>query len=95
MAKEAGLVAAVAGPPLVANDLRTRTFLIYFARPVSRLDYVIGKTGVLVVLLALVTLLPSLMLYILSILFSPSLGTVVQTLPVAGTIVLASLGRRL
>ena len=88
----AGLVAAVAGPPLVANDLRTRAFLIYFARPVSRLDYVIGKTGVLVALLASVTLLPSLVLYTLSILFSPSLDTIAQTLPVAGTIVLASLG---
>jgi len=88
----AGLVAAVAGPPLIANDLRTRAFLIYFARPVSRLDYVIGKTGVLVALLASVTLLPSLLLYSLSILFSPSLDTIIQTLPVAAKIVLATMG---
>lgn len=88
----AGLVAAVAGPPLVANDLRTRAFLIYFARPVSRLDYVIGKAGVLIVLLGLVTLVPSLVLYSLSILFSPSIDTIAQTLPVAGTILVASLG---
>ncbi len=88
----AGLVAAIAGPPLVANDLRSRAFLIYFSRPVSRLDYVIGKTGVLVAILALVTLLPSLTLYALSILFSPSLETIAQTAPVAGSIVLASLG---
>lgn len=87
----AGLVAAVVGPPLVANDLRTRAFLIYFSRPLSRLDYVIGKAGVLVVLLSAVTLLPSLVLYVLSILFSPSFETVLQTLPVAGNIVLASL----
>jgi len=88
----AALVAAVAGPPLVANDLRTRAFLIYFARPVSRLDYVTGKAGVLIALLAMVTLLPSLVLYTFSILFSPSLDTIMQTLPVAGNIVLASLG---
>jgi ABC-2 type transport system permease protein len=88
----AALVAAVVGPSLVANDLRTRAFLIYFARPVSRLDYVIGKTGVLVAVLASVTLLPSLTLYALSILFSPSFDTIAQTLPVAGTIVLATLG---
>jgi len=87
----AGLMAAIAGPPLVASDLRTRAFLIYFARPLSRLDYVTGKSGVLVGLLASVTLLPSLFLYLLSILFSPSLATIVQTAPVAGTIVLASL----
>ena len=71
--------------------MRTRAFLIYFARPLSRLDYVIGKSGVLVGLLACVTLLPSLFLYLLSILFSPSLETIVQTAPVALTIVLASL----
>ncbi len=88
----AGLVAAIVGPPLVAKDLRTRAFLIYFARPISRLDYVIGKAGVLTVLLAAVTLLPSLVLYLLSILFSPSFDTVTQTLPVLGAILLASLG---
>jgi len=88
----AGLVAAVVGPSLVANDLRTRAFLIYFARPISRLDYVIGKAGVLIGLLSLVTLVPSLLLYVLSILFSPSFGTIAQTLSVAGINVLATLG---
>lgn len=88
----ASVVAAVVGPPLVANDLKTRAFLIYFSRPVSRLDYVLGKAGVLVAFLGAVTLLPSLLLYTLSILFSPSIGTLVQTLPVLGTVILASLG---
>lgn len=88
----AGLVGAIAGPPLIANDLGSRAFLIYFARPVSRFDYILGKAATLVALLATVTLLPSLFLYALSILFSPSLGTIVQTLPVLGSIVLASVG---
>lgn len=86
------VVAAIVGSPLVATDQRSRAFLIYFARPISRLDYVIGKTGIVVALLAAGSLLPSLFLYLLSILFSPSLATVVQTAPVALTIVLASLG---
>ena len=46
----------------------------------------IQKGSVLVVLLGLVTLVPSLVLYSLSILFSPSIDTIAQTLPVAGTI---------
>jgi len=86
------LVAATVGPPLIANDMRSRSFLIYFGRPVSRLDYVIGKAGVLAALLAAVTLMPSLLLYVFSILFSPSIDTLVQTAPIAGTMVLASLG---
>ncbi len=88
----AGLVAAIAGPALVATDMRSRAFLIYFSRPVSRADYVIGKAGVLVVLLASVTLLPSLLLYVLSILFSPSLETIVQTAPVAFSVAIGWVG---
>jgi ABC-type transport system involved in multi-copper enzyme maturation permease subunit len=87
-----GLVAAIVGPPLIATDMRSRAFLIYFGRPVSRLDYVIGKAGVMVALLAAVTLLPSLVLYALSILFSPSIDTLLQTAPIALTVLLASLG---
>lgn len=88
----AALVGAVVGPPLISSDLRTRAFLIYFSRPISRLDYVLGKAAILVSVLAMVTLLPSLLLYALSILFSPSFDTLLQTLPVAGSIVLANLG---
>ena len=85
------LVAAIVGPRLVASDLRSRAFLIYFARPLSRLDYVIGKSGVLIALLGAVSLLPSLGLYAFSILFSPSLDTLTQTLPVLLSLTLASL----
>jgi hypothetical protein len=88
----AGLVAAIAGPGLVANDMRSRAFLIYFSRPVSRLDYVLGKAGVMVALLACVTLVPSTFLYVLSILFSPSLDTIVQTAPVAAGMALGWMG---
>lgn len=86
------IVTTIVGPALISNDIRSRSFLIYFARPVSRMDYVLGKTGTLVVMLAGVTLLPSIFLYAISILFSPSLGTVLQTASVAVAIVLASLG---
>jgi hypothetical protein len=88
----AGLVAAIAGPALIANDMRTRAFLIYFSRPVSRLDYVVGKAGVLAALMASVTLLPTLLLYVLSILFSPSFETIVQTAPVALSMTLGWIG---
>lgn len=86
------LVAAVVGPPLIANDLRSKAFLVYFARPVSRLDYIIGKACVLVGVLLLVTLVPSLALYAMSILFSPSFDTISQTLPVAIDLVIANVG---
>jgi len=86
-----GLMAAVAGPPLIARDMGSRAFLLYFSRPISFGDYIIGKAGTLIVLLATVTLSPSLLLYALSILFSPSLDTILHTLPVLGSTILASL----
>lgn len=85
------VLAAISGPPLIANDMRSRAFLIYFARPVSQWDYVLGKAGTMACLLGMVTLGPSLSLYALSIVFSPSLTTIVHTLPVLLAIVLASL----
>lgn len=85
-----GLVAAIVGPSLISNDIRAKAFLIYFARPISAVDYVIGKAGVLLAMLASVTLIPSLLLYALSILFSPSIDTLLQTLPIALTVTLAS-----
>ena len=66
------LVTAIVGPSLISRDIRTRAFLIYFARPISPLDYVMGKSGILLGMLATVSLIPSLVLYVLSILFSPS-----------------------
>lgn len=87
----AALVAAVAGPPLIARDMASRAFLLYFSRPVSFGDYVLGKFGVLCAILAFVTLSPTVILYVLSIVFSPSLQTVLHTLPVLGSAILACL----
>ena len=85
----AGLVAAIVGPPLISQDLRSKAFLLYFSRPISRVDYLLGKAGTLAALLGTVTLGPSLTLYALSIVFSPSLQTVLHTAPVL--LVLSSL----
>jgi hypothetical protein len=87
----AALVAAVVGPVLISQDLRSKAFLLYFSRPISSVDYLLGKAGTLAGLLATVTLLPCLLLYALSIAFSPSLETVAHTFPVLLDVVLASL----
>jgi ABC-type transport system involved in multi-copper enzyme maturation permease subunit len=87
----AALAAAVAGPPLISRDMASRAFLLYFSRPVSAGDYILGKFGVLCAVLGAVTLSPTLVLYVLSIVFSPSLQTLLHTLPVLGSAVLACL----
>ncbi len=57
------LLAALAGPGLVAPDLANNALPLYFSRPLSRLDYVIAKLLVLVGMLSLVSWVPGLLLF--------------------------------
>ena len=57
------LLAALAGPGLVAPDLANNALPLYFSRPLSRLDYVLARLLVLAGLLALVTWIPGLLLF--------------------------------
>jgi ABC-2 type transport system permease protein len=52
------LVAAFVGPGLVAPDLADNGLALYFARPLSRGEYVLGKLMVLAVLLSAMTWVP-------------------------------------
>ncbi len=88
---------AIVGPGLISDDLRTKAFPLYFAKPLSRTGYILGKFLTAAFFVAMVSLFPALFLYILSILFSPGLSTISQTipvllrlLPVYATILLAS-----
>jgi hypothetical protein len=87
----AALVAAVVGPPLISQDLRSKAFLLYFSRPISSADYLLGKAVALGGLVGAVTLLPSLVLYVLSIAFSPSLSTILHTAPVLLDVIVSGL----
>ncbi len=55
----------VAGPPLIASDLVNRGLPLYFARPLGRGEYVLGKLSVLVILLSPVTWIPQLLIFFL------------------------------
>jgi ABC-2 type transport system permease protein len=57
------LLAALAGPGLVAPDLANNALPLYFSRPLSRLDYVLARLLVLAGLLAMVTWIPGLILF--------------------------------
>jgi len=65
------LIAIFAGAGLIANDLRANALQIYFSKPITRRDYVIGKFGVLAYFLAMPTLVPGLLLFLLAMLFEP------------------------
>jgi ABC-2 type transport system permease protein len=58
-------VTALVGPGLVSPDLTNNALPLYFSRPFSRVEYVLGKFSVLFVLLSLVTGAPMLFIYLL------------------------------
>ncbi|MCO8122229.1 ABC transporter permease subunit [Stieleria sp. TO1_6] len=70
-----GLIA----PLLVSYDLRTKAYLMYFSRPLSPTQYIIGKSAVIWCLLGMVVTLPALLLYGMGVLLSPDLSVVQQT----------------
>jgi ABC-2 type transport system permease protein len=57
------LLAALAGPGLVAPDLANNALPLYLSRPLSRFEYVLARLLVLLGLLSLVTWAPGLLLF--------------------------------
>jgi len=70
-----GLVA----PPLISQDFRSRAFLLYFSRPITRVQYVIGKAATVVFYLTIITLLPALLLFLTGLALSPGLEVLKAT----------------
>ncbi|MHC4398221.1 MAG: ABC transporter permease subunit [Planctomycetota bacterium] len=85
------LVVGVIAAPLVARDVHSRAFLLYFSRPLSRLEYVAGKLTVIVIYVTMLTAAPALVLYVLGVLVSPpDLGVLAATWDLPFRILLAS-----
>jgi hypothetical protein len=93
-APQAVLLAVVVGlvaPTLISRDLRAKAWLVYFTRPVGKLEYILGKMAILGVLVAAITMLPALALWALGVLVSPSVWVAVATWDLPLKIILASL----
>ncbi len=75
------IVVLLVGPALISQDLRFNALPLYFSRPLRRIDYFLGKLGVIGWFLGLVVILPSLIAYVLGLLFSLDLATVWDTFP--------------
>jgi hypothetical protein len=73
------VLVGIVAPPLISQDLRTRAYLIYFARPITRLEYVLGKVGVVSFFLLTISALPALLLYVAAVMLSPSVEVVLTT----------------
>ena len=84
-----GLIGVIA-PLLVSYDLRTKAYLMYFSRPLTPTQYIIGKSAVIWFFLAGIATIPALMLYGVGILLSSDLSVIAQTWDLPFRILFAS-----
>jgi ABC-2 type transport system permease protein len=82
------VVVLLVGPGLISQDLRFNALPLYFSRPLRRIDYFVGKLGVIAWFLGMVVIVPSLIAYVLGLLFSLDITILRDTFP----LLLACLG---
>ena len=58
-------LAALAGPGLIAPDLSNNALPLYFSRPLTRKDYVLGRIVTLFGMLSIITWIPGLLLFVM------------------------------
>jgi len=84
------LLTAFVGPGLISPDLANGALPLYFCRPFSRAEYVLGKSSVLAILLSQVTWIPGLILFVMQASLAGPAWTW-SHLWIAGSLVLSSL----
>jgi ABC-2 type transport system permease protein len=78
------------GSGLIANDRRANALQIYLSKPLTRVEYIVGKLTTLVVLLVGVTWLPAMLLLLLQTLFAGNVTFIRENLFLVPAITLYS-----
>ena len=84
------LLTAFVGPGLVSPDLANGALPLFFCRPFSRTEYVLGKSSVLAVLLSEVTWVPGVILFVMQASLAGA-SWAWSNLWIAGSLILSSL----
>ena len=84
-------IVAVIAPPMISQDFRSRAFLLYFSRPLTKTQYIIGKAATVALYLLCVTMFPALLLYFVGVLLSPDISVLYATWDLPLRVILASL----
>ena len=84
-------IVAVIAPPMISQDFRSRAFLLYFSRPLTKVQYIAGKFATISVYLLFVTMFPALLLYFVGVLLSPDISVLYATWDLIFRVILASL----
>jgi len=84
------LMTAFAGPGLISPDLANGALPLYFCRPFSRAEYVLGKSSVLAILLSEITWIPGVILFVIQSSFAGASWTL-HNLWIVGSLIFGSL----
>ena len=84
------LMTAFAGPGLISPDLANGALPLYFCRPFSRAEYVLGKSSVLSILLSQITWIPGVILFVIQASFAGG-SWMWDNLWIVGSLILGSL----
>lgn len=66
------MILVVSGAGLISDDLKHNSLQLYFARPLKKSGYLVGKANVVVFFLLLLTLVPGLVFILFKLLFAGS-----------------------
>jgi len=84
------IVVGLVAPALISQDVRSRAFLLYFSRPMTRFQYILGKCATVAFFLFLTGTLPQLLLYLFAVLLSPDASVIAYTWDLPIRVVIAS-----
>lgn len=85
------LLLGIVAPRLISYDLRTRAYLLYLSRPLTPWEYVVGKAGVLYVLIIAVAAVPAVAIYLFGLILSTNTWAIAQTWDIPLRIFLATI----
>jgi len=66
------IILVFCGAGLISDDLKYNSLQLYFARPLKKKDYFLGKVSVIIFFLFIITLIPGLILFLMKLIFSGS-----------------------
>ena len=84
------LICIFGGSGLIANDLKNNALQLYFSKPLTRLDYLVGKFAIIMVLMAFLTTVPGILLFMENSVISEGTTFIRENNWVLGSIVLHS-----
>lgn len=85
------LLVGLVAPRLISFDMRSRGYLLYLSRPLTAAEYVLGKAGVLFILVFLVATVPALVIYLLGLFLSTNSWAIWDTWDIPLRILVASI----